>query len=394
MFCQVLLSFLLFGLIFLIVPTATSPYEAPKAYGAILLIGLLLLATLPQLLLQLSFKLPPRRWKAKILPILLPILLIILALYHLFFPTYSDNPLFGNPIRPQGTLLYISLFLLFLIAQKVSVNMLSFSKIAFLSLIGLFISTLIIGPRTSLRFIGPLGEANSLAAAVLFLFPLSFSSPNTKHQKISFFLAFLLTLLSGSRAGVLGLWAECLILFCRQRKLIWSAGFLLFIPVFVIATIIPFIPHPVSQQARQASIRFENRAEIWSSSYLAGFDYPLLGTGFGSTEEAIRKKAIETNNFIRHQPVDSAHNLLLNWWIMGGGIGLILFITIIAVSVINLYRQKSWSLLSILIGLLIIQSFNPVSSITLVHFWWTLGIAFSNLPTIRQNKLLTSSEEL
>lgn len=140
------------------------------------------------------------------------------------------------------------------------------------------------------------------------------------------------------------------------------------------AIFLPFIPHAIPEQV---NMRFENRTDIWTTSYLAGFDHPIIGTGFGSMETVINKKAWETTNFIRFQSVDNGHNLFLNWWIMGGSLGLSLFIILMLISVTNLYKTKSWAFLSILIGLLIIQLFNPVSSVILVQFWWVLGISFS-----------------
>lgn len=375
MFCQYLLYFLLFGLTFLIVPTLPSPYEAPKAYGTILLIGILIsISKTPKTFIKL-----PRLDIQTI-----PILLIALGLYHLLYPTTFlpffpqplsfSNLLWGNNIRPQGTILYISLFLLFLVSTKSIFNPRSFSRIAFFSLIGLFIYTLIIGPKASFRFIGPLGEANSLSAVVLFLFPLSSLSPNPKYRKISLVLSIILILLSGSRAGILGFLAEFIILYLRQKGRFFIAASGLFVLLFIFSIILPFIPRPIPKELVN---RFENRTEIWTVSYKAGFDYPIVGTGFGSAAGAIRLKSEQLQMFTRFQPIDSAHNIFLQWWIMGGLSGLILFVILMVSCVINLYRQKAWYLLSILIGLTTVQLFNPVSSITLVHFWWVLGVSFN-----------------
>lgn len=227
---QYLIYFLLFGLTFLIIPTTISPYEIPKAFGAIFLIAILFLLSLPKLLTNI----PPRGWD--IFRLSFFFLLISLGIYHLLYPTYPDILLWGNSFRPQGVILYASLFLLFLISPNPAsdgpFNLSTFSKLATISLIGLFIYTLIIGPRASFRFIGPLGEANSLAAAVLFLFPLALAYSNKKYQKISFILALLLIIMSGSRAGFLGFFAEILILFFRQRKFLFKAGILFFSIIF------------------------------------------------------------------------------------------------------------------------------------------------------------------
>jgi O-antigen ligase len=180
--------------------------------------------------------------------------------------------------------------------------------------------------------------------------------------------------MTGSRIALLAFIVEVLIIYFKNFRLIFIPGIIITALVFIFSVIYPFIPREVPEDYR---LRFENRSEIWTMSYLAGFDSPILGQGFGSAEEAINKKAFELNNFIKYQRIDNAHNLFLNWWIMGGGIGLIILILLISVSLRNLYQQKNWVLFSILLGLLMVQFFNPVSIVSLIHFWFILGLANS-----------------
>lgn len=352
---------LLFGLSFLVIPIGWSQFEVPKTLAAILLIsilGIFSLITSPKSLLNIK--------------LIFFLLLTGLSFYHLLFPVFPDHLLWGNFWRPQGTLLYLSLFLFFLIAHKLPFNLKLYSRLAFYSLIILLVFTLVIGPTSSFRFAGPLGEANSLGAMVLFLFPLALFSGKRKDKTISAALAVILILLSGSRSAILGFLAEAIILFLLKFKKIFLLATLGIIFIYVFAFILPFLPHNIPEQY---FLRFESRVDIWSISFWAGFDNPILGTGFGSIQDAIKLYATKIDSLIQYQSVDSAHNLFLNFWLTGGIVGLISLILIIILSIKNLIRTQSWTLLSILIGLLIVQSFNPVSAAVLVQFWWILGIS-------------------
>lgn len=365
MLTQLLTYFLLFGLMLLILPNTFSPFEVPKVIFTITSIVLLFLLSFPKLItkpIRKSFYL-----KCGIFTIL-----TILAIYQLIVSIFPDNLIWGNSFRPQGTLVYLSLFLLFLIAHKLPFNLSFASKITSVILPILLIFTVIIGPRASFRFIGPLGEANALGAAVLFLFPFTSIIKNNKLKILGIFSAVALILMTGSRIALLAFAVEVLIIFFRKFRLIFLPGITAVVLVFIFSIMLPFLPHQVPENYQ---LRFENRTEIWTVSFLAGFDLPVLGSGFGSIDDAIKQKARQINNFVKYQPVDSTHNLFLNWWIMAGLVGVIILFSLISISLKNLYQQKNWILFSILIGLLMIQLFNPVSIITLVHFWWLLGLA-------------------
>lgn len=365
----ILTYLLLFGLIFAVVPFGQSPYETPKAIGAFIFIAAVFLVSL--FLLPRKLFIRSLRFNNK--KIAVSLCLLGLASYHLFSSNFSSQLLLGNPIRPQGTLLYLSLFLLFFIAPKLPFRLSLAGKWALFSLATLLVFTLIIGPRESFRFIGPLGEPNALGAAVLFLFPLAVSLRDKPWKASALIFATILIFLSGSRSAIFGLLGELLILYLPKRLKVFLPAALVLTITYLVFLAVPFFLH---YQPPEYFLRFEDRAEIWSVSALAGFNSPLLGTGFGSSEDVIRKQAERMNSLVQYQLVDHTHNLFLNWWLMGGLIGVILLSTLIAISLKNLYLQRSWSLLAILFGLLVIQSFNPVSSISLIHFWWLLGISF------------------
>lgn len=364
-----LIYFLLFGLMFFIIPFNFSPYEVPKVLTSILFIGVLVMIVIlnevKNLIHNRSFAIA----QDDKIRFLIFLFLTILAIYDIPNTIYN---FWGNDYRPQGTLVYLSLFLLFLIARKLPFNLSLASKITSFVLPILLVVTVLIGPRASFRFIGPVGESNALGTVVLFLFPFTSLIKNKKLKILSIFSAVTLILMTGSRIALLAFVVEILIIYLKRFHLIFIPGIITSILIFIFSIILPFLPHQIP---KEVSMRFENRAEIWTVSYLSGFDSPILGQGFGSVESSLNKKAWEINNFIKYQPVDSAHNLILNWWIMAGSVGVLILTSLIVISLKNLYQQKNWILLSILIGLLMIQMFNPVSIVTLVHFWWLLGLS-------------------
>lgn len=358
--------FLLFGLPFLVIPFGLSQFEAPKVIATILFVAILFLAQIRHLL-------------KGVFHLFFFLFLAGLALYHLFYPIFPDHLLWGNAWRPQGTIVYLSLFLLFLVSLKLHQNISQYTKVAFFALIALFAATLIIGPGESFRFIGTLGEPTALGATVLFIFPFTTINNSKRNRVISLILASVLVLLTGSRGVLLGFAAECIILLFLKHRLLLSLASFSFVLVYILSLAAPFMP---KEQPKDLSQRFENRAEIWSISAKAGLDSPWIGTGFGSAQDAISNKAWEVKDFTRFQPIDHAHNLFLNWWLMSGLAGVTVLITLIALSVKNLIAAKSWVLLSALVGLIIVQSFNPVSIVTLVHFWWLLGTSFRLKPIV------------
>ncbi|MFA5932469.1 MAG: O-antigen ligase family protein [Microgenomates group bacterium] len=367
MIIQPLLYFLLFGLMLFIIPFSISPYEVPKVITAILFIIIIGSITIFQNFHNLI------NFKNKYF-----LIFLYLILSTLYFLLIDPSLIWGNETRPQGTLIYLSLFLLFLAAKKLPFDLKLVSKITSFTLPVLLLFTLIIGPRASFRFIGPLGEANALGTAVLFLFPFTSLIKNQKLKYLGIFCAAILILMCGSRIALLAFVLETLIIYFRKFRLIFIPGIIVTALIFIFALIFPFLPRQIPDNL---SLRFESRTDIWTVSYQAGFDSPILGQGFGSMEDSINKKAWETKNFIRFQAVDSAHNLFLNWWIMGGLVGVLIITSLITIALRNFYLQKNWIFLSILIGLLTVQLFNPVSIVSLVQFWWILGMGFQNKTT-------------
>lgn len=365
---QILSYFLLFGLTFFVLPVGRSPFEVPKVFAAVAFItaaSLLVFIKHHLYFLQGNILHKPK--------LIFSVLLASLAVYHLFSSAFSELLLWGNAWRSHGTILYLSLFLLFLVAGKLPFNISIFNKLSFYSLILLALFTLIIGPRGSFRFIGPLGEPSSLGAAVLFLYPLTTGLTDKKQKYISLMLSLVLIFLTGSRIPIVGFLMEiCLLNIQRYRKT-FSVGILALTTLLIFSAFTPFLPKNLPDEY---FLRFEDRSQIWETSFIAAQQSPILGTGFGSAQDVIYKVAWDTSSFLRFQSVDHAHNIFLQWWIMAGPFGSLILLSLIILSIRNLYKSQSFVLLSILAGLLVVQLFNPVSVVTLVHFWWLLGIGF------------------
>lgn len=362
---ELLTYFLLFAVPFLVIPLGFNQFELPKVIALILTI-IILLAFYIMLFVK------KRNVSISKVKILLIITLLIISFYHLIAANFSLPLLWGNIWRPQGTVIYLGLLIIFVLADKLPFKIKNNSQLATLSLVILFLATLLIGPRESFRFIGPLGEANALGASVIFLFPFGWQHP--KYRKLSLVISLILILLSGSRSAILGFSAELIILLLVKLPKVFVWAVTSFLIIFIISIVFPFSHRliPVS-----FNIKYESRADIWSTSFQAALNAPLLGTGFGSVQEMIHSQAEKTQSLLRVQSIDHAHNLFLNWWIENGLIGLLILLYIIYRSLQNLIVQKSWTLLSILVGLLIVQIFNPLSIANLIHFWYILGISFT-----------------
>lgn len=126
-------------------------------------------------------------------------------------------------------------------------------------------------------------------------------------------------------------------------------------------------------------LTYENRAEIWKTAWASGWEKPFFGWGFGNISLALENTSFfKLSNNLRYQFVDSTHNLLLHWWVQEGIIGVILILGVLSYSFVRLLQRKQIIELTILVGLLAILSFNPVSIVTLLQFWWIIGQSLSS----------------
>lgn len=356
-----LVWFLLFALPLVVIPIGVSPFEAPKVVIAEIIIDILLLSRL------ISFRKAHFKHLLSSQTILLGILLILsLDQLLLFFPTQN---FFGNQYRLQGLLLFWHLLVFSYISKDI--KLLSIPKFLYnFSFIFLFAATIILGVNPTFRAFGTLGEPNALAATTLFIFPFAYFKNNTLTKIGLTLAALLLIVLSGSRAGLIGLGIEILFIILAnafKRPLIKAVGICL---IFIFLSLIfPFT---------EKSGLYENRDKIWQTAIQAGLQSPILGHGFGNIQDPLHQTALKLDNPIQYITVDSAHNFILDWWIQAGAVGVISILTLLFLSFQSLIRRRKTLEITAFLGILTAMMFNPVSVVNLLAFWWLIGQGFSD----------------
>jgi len=118
---------------------------------------------------------------------------------------------------------------------------------------------------------------------------------------------------------------------------------------------------------------YENRGEVWTTALVAGFTHPLFGTGFGNTEVFLHQATLKLHNHLQGYYVDSSHNIFLDWFVEGGIVGLGLFASLLFQTFSRFVTAKQERNLVLLLGLTAGLSFNPVSIVLLIAFWWLIG---------------------
>ncbi|MBI2020707.1 O-antigen ligase family protein [Candidatus Daviesbacteria bacterium] len=338
-----------------VLPVGTSPFETPKVILAEVLIEVLLFLTLIKTKFSLKSFLNPAGLG-------LGILLILTIIHLLFFRT--ETTFFGNSFRLQGVFLLWHLAAFWWLSKNIDLP----SKVYRFSLFTLTILTMsayILGGDINGRAFGTLGEANSLAAAAIFFLPFGLINTPRWTKFVSLFLAGLIILASGSRAGVSALLIQLIFL-----------GLLFGIRLNLTKTLITSLVLGLTTfilPIWAGGGWYENRAEIWQTSLFAGSFSPIFGQGFGNSQQAIHQASLILNNNVQYQFVDSAHNIFLDFWVQGGLLGVSSLAIIIIFSIEKLLVRKQVRELLILLGLLVTLSFNPLSVAILVFFWWTLG---------------------
>ncbi|MCL4367534.1 O-antigen ligase family protein [Patescibacteria group bacterium] len=370
MLLQICTLFLLFGTLFAIWPVGPNSFEPIKTYLVIIISSVsIVFALLKQFASQPTRHLVQSfRPSAKLVPLVPVAILLFILLIHLLRTHFDPLLIWGNPYRPQGSLIYLCFLGLFLVAPQLNLPIKMIVKVAQISLLILFVTTIFTAPDANFRFYGLLGEPNSLAAAALILFPLTVNSTKGFKLKLLSIVTFLLVLMSGSRIAVLAFIFTANVFFLRQHRRLFLGLNLLLGSLLLLAIIQPFFNSNLPYYLNLAG-----RADIWTNSAQAFLYSPLLGFGFGSLENIIRNQASLNNNILQYQTIDQVHNLLLQWLLMSGVIGTITLLFIIFRVCKNLYITHNWTFLVIIVSLLLIQLFNPVSVAILIWQWWIFG---------------------
>lgn len=362
--------FLLFLLPLVVLPIGNSFFEIPKVIIFEFLTEVLLV-----LYLLKSKKADLFNTDKKLL--LIAGFLLILSIVHLILFN-AQISFFGNPFRRQGIFLLWHLVILALINSRMIIK--RYSVVALLSSLVLLGSIFIVGTDQSGRAVGTLGEANSLAAVAVYIWPFLFFTGFFRQggkavQAFSVIFVGLVIYFSGSRSGLLALLIQLLFLFLLKVMHRSIAVSLIICIVVLLATLsLPFI---------EGGGWFENRAEIWQTAFLSGLESPVFGHGFGNITDSLKQTSIELNNNAQYQFIDSGHNFLLDYWIQGGALGLISILLLIYFSIRGLVYQEKMTELIAYLGILVAISFNPSSVVILVAFWWLISQGFSAVKPIK-----------
>jgi O-antigen ligase len=322
-------NFLLFFLPFIFIPISSLNFEIPKVILGEFLIELLFV------ILILKNKFPIKLGQKKLL---IPIAIIFLLTLN------PSSSIFGNEFRKQGIFLLWHLMLFAIISSVFKFKILNFKYLKYL-LIAELILGFLIGFTIDGRIVGTIGEPNALASFVVFLFP--FSGNLT--------LSIIIIFLTGSRAGLIAFVIEIIALFLVKRKFKLNKIVLICATLILFSLLIPFV-------TKSESI-YENRSEIWTTAFVTGFKSPVFGNGFG--------------NIALNSRVDSSHNIILDYWIQGGIIGLTAFLFLVYFTIKNFLAKKQTIYLISFLGLFTTMLFNPASVVNLIAFWWLIGVSFA-----------------
>lgn len=364
---------LLFLLPYVVFPVGVTPFETPKVLIAELLIATLVIAKATRTQLKTFIQ--------NNIFFLLFLLLLLFSLFHLVFQPTSIA-FFGNQFRMQGVFLLWLLLALAFASTEVRLKKMPVWTITLLLTVHLFAAIFII-TTTDGRAVGTLGEPNALAAIAIFLWPFLWLSQKESRlsailQIVSMLLAVCIIYISGSRSAMIAFVIQNIFLLLGlSRVLSFGKTVIVSLLLFSLSLLLPAV---IDRQTV-----YENRTEIWKTALFAGYEHPIVGWGFGNTEIALKEYNQKLYNRLRGYYVDSSHNIFLDWWVQGGYIGLSLFVVLLYCTFRIFIQQKDIVKLSLFLGLLTVMSFNPVSVVVLVQFWWLIGQATSNKDEIVVN---------
>lgn len=352
---------LLFLLPFVVFPIGQSPFEIPKVIiFELAIVGGMVILSGQWTILSGKLVKTPSTIKA------LYIGIFLLGIFQMAF--YSPSQiLFGNVFRLQGAFLLWCLILWSIISTDGD-RVISRGKIALGALGGLFISSLLVGLSQDGRAVGTLGEPNTLAATALTIWPFVWFAKHYEKQPFVKLMAIAIPVillgLTGSRSAVIGLGSQLVFVGLLHQKISLVKSLVIGIIIVILSYLGPFL---------MPRGELESRPLIWQTAVTAGLAHPIIGNGFGRTQESLYKASWDLTNALRFQVVDSSHNIFLDWWVQGGLVGLGLFTYLFITSTKGLVEKQMTRNLTILLGLLAMLSFNPASIVTLVAFWWILG---------------------
>ena len=354
-------SFLLFVLPLIVLPFGVSYFETPKIILAEILIEILFI-------FFIFGKIDLKKNINKV-PYYLLVGIFLLTLLDLVLFRTSIS-LFGNVFRLQGIFVLWHLLIFSFISSQFDFKTVPkyIPSIAF----GLLVfGGFSFGTNQAGRAVGTIGEPNALSATVLFIWPfvyfLSLNKP-TINKMLKILLLVLvssLIFLTGSRSGLIGFSIQLIFIsLLKYFKLSFKKASIIAFLLILTSLSLPFF--------ERGGI-YENRKDVWVTAFFTGLRNPVLGTGFGNIEKDLPETARQISNNSRFQYVDSSHNVLLDWWVQGGLVGLSIFCLLIFFSFTNFLKNSKIPETTLFLGVFSAMLFNPASIVTLVAFWFLVG---------------------
>lgn len=353
-----ILFFLLFILPLIFIPNLSFGFEPPKVLLAEILIEVLFIL----ILIKEGWRFFRESAKFQIL--------IIGLLFLLSLVTFLKNPdpnLYGNVFRLQGPWLFWHLILLSLLTPRIVISFEKYKNLYLISLAALFISTVFLGTNLSSRAIGSLGEPNALGATTLFVFSFVLMTQRFFWKIGGFVILGLILHFTKSNSAVLSLIIISLYYFLTKiEKFPIRTSFLVSLFLVICILLTPILDRGTS---------VENRLEIWRLAFQTGLESPWVGHGFGNTT-AMDIYAEKLPGELKNLSIDSSHNLLLDFWVQGGFVGLSLFLLLLVLSLRSLVTQEKVMESLVFLGLFTMSLFNPLSVVNLIALWWVVGRGF------------------
>lgn len=310
--------------------------------------------------------------------------LFLLSLFHLIISPTQQN-LFGNIFRLQGTILFWHFLALVLVTQNTYFK-LKERYIYLSAFIAVCLGSLVFGVNRAGRLIGSLGEPNALGAVIILIFPFVFLSLKNIWVRLSVLISAIGVInYSESKSALVALVLELLFLgiikIFKGKYLVATISCLI---ILGFSLTLPILERDyfLKNNTDPFNFRLEDRAEIWQIALNTGLHSPIFGSGIDSIQSQIHETAQDLNLNSQYSIIDSSHNLLLDYWIWGGFIGLFLMSTLIVLTLKNLIKQKALLEMIIFIGLLTVLLFNPTTVSILVAFWWIIGRSFAKSENI------------
>lgn len=357
----------------IVIPGLNLRFEPPKAIFVQFIIELLVVAVF--LSGKFNFK------KANNLLISVMGSFFILSLFHLY-SNPGEKSLFGNIFRLQGTVLFWHFLMLTLIAQNIYFR-LQEKYIYLAGFIAICIGALLFEANSAGRLIGSLGEPNALGAVVILMLPfVLLSFKNLWIRIICVLSAIVVINFTESKSALIALGLEMIfILLVKLFKGKILPGFLVCIMLLILSLGLPIMEREyfLRTNTDPLNFRFEDRAQIWQVALKAGLASPIYGTGLDSIQDRIHTTAEQLNINAQYQVIDSSHNIFLDFWVWGGGVGVGLLSLLIVLTLKNLVQKKMILETGVFIGLLTVLSFNPTTVSVLAGFWWVIGRSFAKL---------------